>query len=293
MSECVHDNSNLNADIDFLDILAILFENWKVLLGVPLMATIAAFFGLQEWPKTYESYAMVSAMPRISLGQAEGQGQGLGVHQMVALLNSEEAVRAIQKRLGWQEDAVLTQKLQGALVVSVDRSGVYVKISAKWATPEIAQKIVQAAVAEMMHRSRPSGSLRARLEAYLESERARLAQEEELERVLQEKIKKAQREIAESLSRAYSETVRSISDRKLVILSLESQLEGVAEANILGHPYLPSKPIGPRPILVLVLVFVGAFLATLLFVFARQAWRNAVMSPEGAAKIARIRAAFR
>jgi len=54
----------------------------------------------------------------------------------------------------------------------------------------------------------------------------------------------------------------------------------------------PTEPVSNKKALIAVMSTLGAGFALLLFVFMRQAWRNASQDPDTAPKMARLRAAF-
>ena len=57
-------------------------------------------------------------------------------------------------------------------------------------------------------------------------------------------------------------------------------------------PTLPIDPIAPKKTLIAVVATLASGLALLLFVFARQALRNAAQDPDSAEKIVKIRKAL-
>lgn len=75
------------------------------------------------------------------------------------------------------------------------------------------------------------------------------------------------------------------------IASIELQLRGSTRDVVFSPPSLPTKPMSPKKSLIAVLAALGSGFALLLWVFMRQAWRNAAQDPDAAGKQARLRAA--
>lgn len=70
-------------------------------------------------------------------------------------------------------------------------------------------------------------------------------------------------------------------------------MEGLQrEVVVKQAPTLPIDPVSPKKGMVASIAGLASGFALLLFVFARQALRNATQDPESASKIARIRKAL-
>jgi hypothetical protein len=73
------------------------------------------------------------------------------------------------------------------------------------------------------------------------------------------------------------------------IQSLEAQIEGLAKTALVQPATLPEKPLSNKKALMATITALATGFALLLFVFVRQAWRNAGANAEAADKLARIR----
>jgi uncharacterized protein involved in exopolysaccharide biosynthesis len=80
--------------------------------------------------------------------------------------------------------------------------------------------------------------------------------------------------------------VQSASQR---VLELEEQMRGLTLADVVQAPTLPDQPIKPKKSLIAVIAALATGFALLLFVFVRQAMRNAAVDPENASKLAYIK----
>lgn len=76
------------------------------------------------------------------------------------------------------------------------------------------------------------------------------------------------------------------------VLAIPRALQGLSRDVVKQPPTLPTEPVSNKKALIAVMATLGAGFALLLFVFMRQAWRNASQDPDTAPKMARLRAAF-
>jgi hypothetical protein len=76
------------------------------------------------------------------------------------------------------------------------------------------------------------------------------------------------------------------------VLSIPRTLQGLSRDVVKQTPTLPTEPVAPKKSLIAVLAALGMGFALLLFVFTRQAWRNAAQDPKVAPKLALLHAAF-
>ena len=76
------------------------------------------------------------------------------------------------------------------------------------------------------------------------------------------------------------------------VLSTSRSLKGLSRDIITQPPTLPTDHVSSKKGLFATLSALAAGFALLLWVFMRQAWRNAVLDPQAAPKLARLRAAL-
>lgn len=267
-------------DVSLLDVLVTLAENIRLLIIGPLLVGLCALGLGYVLPQTFESVAVLQAeqataslMSTAAVLDPVAAGLGLAKNETV-----EEARR----------------KLRTQIKVAVGRNDKLLTLTVSAATPQQAQAIATAVLEQTYQQSHPKGSVRVRLETQLAEAQARL--------------KNAQTAAASLLKRIDSSAVGSTSGSELVrgyadlltvtgaaqgqISTLEVQLEGLSDAQLVQAPTLPEKPGEPKK----ALLAIGATLATglllLLFVFMRQALRNTAADGEAAGKLARIRRAL-
>ena len=76
------------------------------------------------------------------------------------------------------------------------------------------------------------------------------------------------------------------------VLSTSRSLKGLSRDIVTLPPTLPTEHVSPKKGLFATLSALAVGFALLLWVFMRQAWRNAVLDPQAAPKLARLRAAL-
>jgi hypothetical protein len=76
------------------------------------------------------------------------------------------------------------------------------------------------------------------------------------------------------------------------VLSISRSLKGLSRDIVTQPPTLPTDHVSPKKGLFATLSALAAGFSLLLWVFIRQAWRNAVLDPQAAPKLARLRAAL-
>ena len=87
--------------------------------------------------------------------------------------------------------------------------------------------------------------------------------------------------------------VRELQARYLSeVLSTSRSLKGLSRDIVMQPPTLPTEHVSPKEGLFATLGALAAGFALLLWVFRRLAWRNAVLDPQAAPKLARLRAAL-
>ncbi|MCB8747119.1 hypothetical protein LHU53_09395 [Rhodoferax sp. U2-2l] len=76
------------------------------------------------------------------------------------------------------------------------------------------------------------------------------------------------------------------------VIAIPRALQGLSRDVVKQPPTLPTEPVAPKKSLMAVLAALGSGFALLLFVFMRQAWKNAAADPEAALKQNQLRRAL-
>lgn len=273
-------------EIDLLDLLVTLAENWKLLILGPLAIGLIAFGIAHIIPQTYESSSSM---------QVERTGSSLTSPVVASLAISADVLHEIAPVAAL--DAGLTneeiyKKLSKRITVTVGKQDKLLSISTRANTPEAAQKLNQALLDSLFPLSQPRGTEKEQLEQQIESEKNRLQESIKLEHETAASLASG-KSLSEATSRLYGELLTANSNRQKSIMDIERRLAGLGNDDVVQKPTLPEQSIKPKKLLIAVGAAIAAAFALLVFVFARQALRtSAESSPEQAEKLARIRKAL-
>lgn len=273
-------------ELDLLDLLVTLAENWKLLVFGPLIAGIVAFGIGFVIPKTFESNSSV---------QVERAGSSFTAPMAASLAMSADVLHQIAPVAGLDEGLTseeIYKKLSKRITVSVGKQDKLLNVSTQAKSPEAAQKLNQALLDTLFPLSKPRGLEKKQLEMQLDSEKGRLQEALKLEHDTAASLASG-RSISEATSRLYGELLTANSNRQKGILDMERRIEGLDKDDVIQMPTLPEQSIKPKQSLLAAGTAVITGFALLLFVFIRQAIRTAKeSSSEQAEKLARIRSAM-
>lgn len=273
-------------ELDLLDLLVTLAENWKILIFGPLLAGIAAYGIGLVIPKTYESSSSV---------QVERTGSSFTAPMAASLAMSADVLHQIAPVAGLGDGLTkeeIYKKLSKRITVNVGKQDKLLNIATQAKSPEAAQKLNQAMLDTLFPLSKPRGMEKKQLEVQLASEKTRLEESLKLEHDTSANLSSGKR-VTEATSRLYGELLTANSNRQKGILDMERRLEGLDNDDVIQMPTLPELSIKPNKSMLAIGAAVGIGFIMLLFVFIRQALRTAKeSSSEQAEKIARIRNAM-
>lgn len=276
-------------EISLLDLLLVISENLKLLIFGPLVVGLLALgYSFTMTPVFTAKTTIIPPTTQGSGGAAAallGQFGGLvggalpasGKH--MAYLDSDmlrdEIIQKYDLQKKWEKEFLVQarEQLKGATQVSEDKKTGVISISYTDEDPKFAAQVANDMVAIL---SRLMG------EAALADARER---REFLEKQIAEATKK---------------TYQSPSVRDAIIQNLIRQFEttrieeqqpnpSITQVDIAKPPELKS---GPKKALIAVITTLATGFLLLLYVFVRQALRNADQDPESAGKLARIRGAL-
>lgn len=273
-------------ELDLLDLLVTVAENWKLLILGPLAIGIITFGIACIVPKTYQSSSSV---------QVERTGSSFTAPVAASLAMSADVLHQIAPVAGLDEDLTteeIYQKLSKKISVTIGKQDKLLTVTTQAKSPEAAQKLNQALLNTLFPLSKPRGTEKKQLEWQLESEKKRLQDSVKLEQDTAASLASG-KSVSEATSRLYGELLAANSNRQKAILDMERRLEGLDNDDVVQMPTLPEQSIKPKKALLAVGALIASAFALLLFVFARQALKTAQeSSPEQAEKLARIRKAL-
>ncbi|NMM81617.1 hypothetical protein B2J86_11905 [Acidovorax sp. SRB_14] len=265
-------------DIGLLDILVTLAENIKLLIFVPMLVGLCALGLAFIVPKTFESIAVLKAeqgtaslMTTAAVLDPVAAGLGLTTEE-----SGEEARRLLREQIK----------------VAVGRNDKLLTLTVSAPAPQQAQAIAEAVLQQTYVQSRPKASELARLEAQLKDAQVRIKNAEDAAGALLKRMESSGAGSSTESARGYAELLSVTAAAQNQVATLQTQLEGVTDAQLIQAPTLPQRASKPKKALLAIGATLATGLALLLFVFVRQAARSTVKDADAAGKVARIRRAL-
>lgn len=265
----------------FLDWLVTVAENAKLLVMGAILAGLIALGVSFMIPPTYQSTAVLQAD-----------------QSTASLMQTAAVLDPVIASLGLAKDTTVDEarnKLRGQIKTMVGRTDKLLTLTVSDRSARQAQAIAMAVLQRTFQESRLKGSVRMRLETQLAEARVRLKNAQDIGESLRQRLELpsapgSANAIANSeMARGYAELLGATGAAQSQIIALESQLEGLSEAQVVQSPTLPEDPSQPKKALIAIGATLVAALALLLFVFIRQALRNTAVNGTNSAKLLRIR----
>ena len=275
MQEVKNRFSGADVEVGLLDVLVTLAENVKLLVAGSLLVGLCALGIGFMLPQTYQSVAVLQAeQPTASL--------------MMTAVVLDPVIEA----LGLAKDETLEAariRLRERIKVAIGRNDKLMTLTVSGPTPQQAQDTASALIYQTYQQSRPKGSVRTRLEAQLAEARLRLKNAQEAATSLLKQLEKNGAGTGGEIARGYADLLGATGTAQGQISKLETELEGLTDAQLVQFPTLPQKSSQPKKGLIAMGATLAAGLALLLFVFMRQALRNTAGNEKSSAKLLRIR----
>ena len=275
MQEAKNRFSGADVEVGLLDVLVTLAENVKLLVTGSLLAGLCALGIGFMLPQTYQSVAVLQAeQPTASL--------------MVTAVVLDPVIEA----LGLAKDETLEAariKLRERIKAAIGRNDKLMTLTVSGPTPQQAQDTASALIYQTYQQSRPKGSVRTRLEAQLAEARLRLKNAQGAATSLLKQLEKSGAGTGGEVARGYADLLGATGTAQGQISKLETELEGLTDAQLVQFPTLPQKASQPKKGLIAIGATLAAGLALLLFIFTRQALRNTTGNEKSSAKLLRIR----
>lgn len=271
-------------EISLLDLLVTITDNLKLLILGPMAAGLIALGVGYAVAPTFESEALIKVPNPVSTTTAN---KSLSAEALAATLQSAVALDPVVLANGGPNTAqgqTLTdarKALQSRISVSIGKKDGLLTLKAQGESPQQAQQLAQQLIAQAQRVSKPHGDDLKRLQDQLDNQKIQI-----------EAAQQALREYTQSKSANNTSApllltlVQSASQR---MLELEDHMRGLTDSDIVQSPTLPDRAIKPNKSLIAVVAALAMGFALLLFVFVRQAMRNAAADPTHASKLAHIK----
>jgi uncharacterized protein involved in exopolysaccharide biosynthesis len=286
MSDATYETPQADDEISLLDLLNTITENLRLLILGPLLAGIAALGVGYTLTPTFESRAVL----RFEVDK--DKPTGMNSELAVAIAHSEEVLLALLPSAPWVEQTdsrtATLKDMRDLIQPSHNKKDGTFALTVKAPSGPQAQALNQAAIAQLRDKSQPKGKLLSELQA---REQAATVTLDELSKILPELTQKSitRGPESETAARTYSLLSQQRAAAQREINELKNRTQPFGAEAIIQAPSLPDTPVKPRKGLIAIVTALATGFALLLFVFVRQALRNAAKNPEDAGRLASIR----
>jgi capsular polysaccharide biosynthesis protein len=266
-------------DISLLDLLHTITENLRLLVIGPIVVGLLALAGASLWPKTYESTVILKA------------------EQVTAsLMLSAAVLDPIAANLGYtpklDQDAA-RDKLKSQIKSSFNAKDKLLTLTTQADTPQAAQALAKVVLQQTYTLSQPRDSEKLRLQKQLAQAQAREKEATQTAQLLGRKMDGGGASGASEVAQGYAQMIGVVKESQATQIDIERQLQGLDASALVQEATLPTKHAAPKRGLVTIMATLAAGFALLLFVFIRQALRNASQDAESAQKLSAIQTAWR
>ena len=272
--------------VSLLDILLVLAENAKLLLLGPLWAGLLALAVGFALPPQFVSEAILAipATPQPPAQVASLMRSPLVLDPVVAAFDLARSRSINQAR----------QELADAVRSSVGKDGL-LRLNVTGLSPAQAQALANAVIDAWLITTKPAAQDRKDLEIRLSYAKDAL---EGASGLLARLPKETANYLAQPLSRGEAGTtlasVGELQSRHLnEVLSVTRTLQGLSRDVVVQPPTLPTEHASPKKALIAILAALATGFVLVLWVFVRKSWKALATQPEAAAKLVRLRAAFK
>lgn len=269
-----------------MDLLLVVAENIKLLILGPLLIGLVALGIAYVLPQKFVSVAY------LSLGESGPDVQA--VMQTPVVLDNvlrkfdPNTQLTNASRAEFASNSIRITAASGKKV----GSGLS-KLEVTSASPEKAKALAEAIIESWLVSTRPQPDIKADLERKLKTTQSSLEIVTQLiDRQAGEAAKVALPNLQFDMAASGASLLQLRNGYVESIAILERQLKGQTRDVIFSPPTLPTEPVAPKKSLMAVLAALGSGFVLLLFVFMRQAWKNAAADPEAALKQNQLRRAL-
>ncbi len=267
-------------EISLLDILVTLAENAKLLIVGPLLVGLSALGVGYMQPQPFESVAVLQADQAIA-----------------SLMATAVVLDPVVAKLGLAKDVSAEEArgiLRGQIKAAVGSKDNLLTLTVSAPTPQQAKAIAVGVIEQIYIQSRPQGVARVQLEVQLVEAQERLQKIENVAISVRKRVESSVTNVAggNEQTSGYAVLLNAAVAAQIQVSALEVRLDGVGEDVLVQAPTLPQKVRQSKKAQPAIVATLATGLALLLFIFMRQALRNAAADVETARKLARIRRAL-
>ena len=270
-------------EISLLDLLQTIVDNLRLLVIGPFLAGLLALVGAAYLPKTYESTAILKA------------DQSHASQMLTA-----SVLDPIAAKLGYTAQLLTDEaraKIKEQVKASFNVKDKLLTLTTQANTPQAAQNLAQDILAQTYLQSQPRDNEKLRLQKQLAQAQDREKEANQTAQLLKTKLSSAGTMAgstsAYEVAQGYAQMIAVVKESQTSQLDIEKLLQGLDASALVQEATLPTRHINPKRGLVATITALATGFALLLFVFIRQALRNASQNDESAEKIKAIKSAWR
>jgi len=270
-------------EISLLDLLQTIVDNLRLLVIGPILAGLLALVGAAYLPKTYESTAILKA----DQSHASQMLTASVLDPIAAKLGYTAQLQTDEARAKIKEQVKASFNVKDKLLT----------LSTQANTPQAAQNLAQDILAQTYLQSQPRDNEKLRLQKQLAQAQDREKEANQTAQLLKTKLSSAGTMAgstsAYEVAQGYAQMIAVVKESQTSQLDIEKLLQGLDASALVQEATLPTRHINPKRGLVATITALATGFALLLFVFIRQALRNASQNDESAEKIKAIKSAWR
>ena len=266
-------------EISLLDLLQTIVDNLRLLVIGPLVAGLLAYGVALVIPKTYESTAILRSEQNVA-------GQMLTAY----------VLDPIAAKLGYaskMETDDARDKLKSQIKASYNAKDKLVTLTAQASSPQAAQVLANDVLSQVYVQTQPRDSAKQSLQKQLTQLQTREKELTQSAKILERRLVQVSGSGVSEVAQGYAQLIGVIEKTQENQIKVEKELKGIDSSDLIQSPTLPTKKIAPKGGLIAIIATLMAGFALLLFVFIRQAFRNASQNEGSAQKINALHASWR
>lgn len=278
------DNNQLPHDlaedeISLLDLLQTIVDNLRLLVIGPIVAGLLAYGVTLLIPKTYESTAILK-----------------GEQNLASQMLTASVLDPVAAKLGYtpkMEADDARDQLKKEIKASYNAKDKLVTLTAQASSPQAAQALAHDVLAQVYVQTQPRDSAKQTLQKQLTQLQTREKELTQSAKLLERRLEQATGNGVSEVAQGYAQLIGVIEKTQENQINVEKELKGIDSSDLVQSPTLPTKKIAPKRTLIAITAVLAVGFVLLLFVFIRQALRNASQNEESAQKINALQAAWR
>jgi hypothetical protein len=282
----MHEQPRPDDEIELLDLLVTVAENIKLLILGPMLAGAMAFVAVSLWPvaSVYQASFEINGDKK--------KGSLMTADEVIKLFTEKEVLAGAVNSLQASGQGPWDQlRLPGAVLAEILPKTSQVRVLVQAQDPKDVQAMAQALLAAGVAKSRPTDQKLQILQLAVKQDQVFLGNYQIMLSSIGEKINKPD-QIDGVLPQAYLNLIKAADRLSKKIEANQQIMNGLSEKDILARPDLPKIVENSKSSMLPILVFLFTGFVLLLGVFVRKAFQGALLNPESAAKINRIRQAL-